>query len=210
MDLSDPPLQSVLEGQPAFNPHYLSHQLLDRLQQPALLLTLRGEVQHANRAAHDLRQHTALLQRADGSLGLPAPAWTPLLARCDRLALAHAASGTHFESLRVEAGTESLQAVYGLLGAPVLDPQPLLLVLLYHPRSAPGIDPALLRAMFKLTPTEARIAVLLAEGLTLKEIAAAVQSQPDTVRKHLRCVFGKTGTGRQLDLVRLLLHLPRA
>lgn len=210
MDLSDPPLQSVLAGQPTSSHELLPHLLLDQFQQPALLLTLRGEVQHANLAALSLQQHTTLLQRQDGSFGLPVAAWRPLLERCGEFALLHAGTGTGFETLRVHAGTETLHALYKLLAPRALDLQPLLLVLLYHPRSAPGIDPGLLRAMFKLTPTEARIAVLLAEGLTLKEIALTVQSQPDTVRKHLRCVFGKTGTGRQLDLVRLLLHLPRA
>lgn len=84
------------------------------------------------------------------------------------------------------------------------------MLIFYHPRSAPPVDEDLLAAAFDLTPAESRIAHLLADGLTPKDIATRVGVQPDTVRKQMQSIYQKTGTNRQPDLVRLLLHLPGA
>lgn len=86
--------------------------------------------------------------------------------------------------------------------------RPVVMLLFYHPESAPSTDANLLHAVFGLTPAEARIATLLAEGLSLKKIAEAQGTQHDTVRKQLRSIYQKTATNRQPELVRLLLHLP--
>jgi len=87
--------------------------------------------------------------------------------------------------------------------------RPVVMLLFYHPESAPVIDSSLLYAVFGLTPAESRVASLLAEGLSLKEIAVEQGTKHDTVRKQLRSIFQKTSTNRQPELVRLLLHLPR-
>ena len=71
------------------------------------------------------------------------------------------------------------------------------------------MDSGLLYAVFGLTPAECRIATLLAEGLSLKQIADAQGTQHETVRKQLRAIYQKTSTNRQPELVRLLLHLPQ-
>jgi DNA-binding CsgD family transcriptional regulator len=78
----------------------------------------------------------------------------------------------------------------------------------YHPRSAPPVDEQVLATAFDLSPAECRIALLLAEGLAQKDIAAHVGVQHDTVRKQLQSIFQKTATRRQPDLLRLLLNLP--
>lgn len=62
-------------------------------------------------------------------------------------------------------------------------------------------------AALDLTPAEARLTRLLAEGHLLAEAAAQLKISKLTARTHLRNVFGKTGVGRQTDLVRLLLGI---
>ncbi len=56
-----------------------------------------------------------------------------------------------------------------------------------------------------MTAAQARVAVLLSEGLRLNEIAARTRVQVNTVRAHLKEIYAKTGTRRQGELVRLLL-----
>jgi DNA-binding CsgD family transcriptional regulator len=58
--------------------------------------------------------------------------------------------------------------------------------------------------LFKLTPAEARLAVRLAAGDTLDQVAEAFSLSKYTVRAQLRALMGKTGTNRQAELVRLL------
>ena len=61
------------------------------------------------------------------------------------------------------------------------------------------------KALFDLTPAEAQLAMLLANGLTLDETSEALCISRNTARAHLRSIFSKTGVTRQTMLVRLIL-----
>ena len=52
--------------------------------------------------------------------------------------------------------------------------------------------------------------VLLTEGKSLREVAAATGRKDTTIRWHLRQIFAKRGIARQADLVRLVLSLAGA
>ncbi|MBN3813337.1 LuxR C-terminal-related transcriptional regulator, partial [Paraburkholderia sp. Ac-20347] len=66
-----------------------------------------------------------------------------------------------------------------------------------------GVEQRLI-ALFGLTPAEARVAGEVGKGHEPRDIAAALQIMPSTVRTHLHHVFAKTATRRQGDLMRLL------
>jgi DNA-binding CsgD family transcriptional regulator len=70
---------------------------------------------------------------------------------------------------------------------------------------APSID--LLRSLFDLTASEARVARGLAAGATLDEIASTAGVAITTVRSQLRMVLQKTGCGRQAEIVALLASI---
>jgi DNA-binding CsgD family transcriptional regulator len=61
-----------------------------------------------------------------------------------------------------------------------------------------------LRALYDLTPTEARVALAAGRGKGLQAIANKLGIGLTTARTHLQRVFGKTGTARQAELVRLI------
>ena len=65
-----------------------------------------------------------------------------------------------------------------------------------------------IRQLYHLTPREVRLAVLLAGGTTVADAARALGIAEKTARIHLQGLFRKTGTRRQVDLVRLLLASP--
>ena len=54
--------------------------------------------------------------------------------------------------------------------------------------------------LFSLTPAEARVAILLARGLSLAEVAKAQNISPHTARAQLKSIFAKTGVSRQAEL----------
>ena len=83
-------------------------------------------------------------------------------------------------------------------------------VLVVDPARRPRFDPALVAAGLGLTPMESRVAVLLAEGKSLREVAAATGRKATTIRWHLRQIFAKRGIARQAELVRLVLSLAGA
>lgn len=203
----------------------VGHLLVSKLRQPVVLMTLAGDVMQTNEAAQELLRSTRLVGVDGGKLKLPRRQLDELLRRCSELeqelkageAAAQPAGdavSSQFRSLRIgdERGDESVYAFFT-----VLSPQgtmgtfglrPVVMLLFYHPASAPAIDSGLLYAVFGLTPAECRIATLLAEGLSLKQIAQVQGTQHETVRKQLRSIMQKTSTNRQPELIRLLLHLP--
>ncbi|NLA89271.1 MAG: response regulator [Alcaligenaceae bacterium] len=65
-----------------------------------------------------------------------------------------------------------------------------------------------LESLFKLTPTEGRIAWAFAQGLRPDQIAKRFDISLTTVAFHKRNIFQKTNTNRQADLIALLLTLP--
>ena len=86
------------------------------------------------------------------------------------------------------------------------------LVLLVDPARRPRIDAQRAATMLGLTPSEGRMAALLAEGLRVREIAAATGWSENYVRWLIQQVFRKLGVSGQVALVRQVLAadaLPR-
>lgn len=58
--------------------------------------------------------------------------------------------------------------------------------------------------IFRFTRAESQVAVLLARGMTVREVAAATGRRESTVRSHVKHMFTKHGLTRQADLVRFV------
>ena len=69
------------------------------------------------------------------------------------------------------------------------------------------VDASAMAAALNLTGTESRVAMLLAQGKTVREIAEATGRKESTIRHHVKKMFAKHGLNRQADLVRLVLAL---
>lgn len=85
---------------------------------------------------------------------------------------------------------------------------PMAMMLLGNSESRSVLDAAVLTSLFGLSRKESIIAIRLAAGETLNEIAEREFLSPHTVRVHIRDTLRKTGTHRQSELVRLLHLLP--
>jgi DNA-binding CsgD family transcriptional regulator len=57
---------------------------------------------------------------------------------------------------------------------------------------------------FGLTPAELRVLFAIIEVGGVREVAEVLGISEATVKTHLHHLFGKTGTGRQVELVRLV------
>jgi DNA-binding CsgD family transcriptional regulator len=88
------------------------------------------------------------------------------------------------------------------------DNDPVAVLFIGDPERAVDIDPRLLTRLYGLSRAEARVAVLLAKGNRLEQVAEQLGLTYETVRKHLKQIFGKTGTDRQAELVRTLVCGP--
>lgn len=81
------------------------------------------------------------------------------------------------------------------------------LVLIVDPVSQGRVEPELVEAMLGLTPTEAEIALLLAEGWTVRQIEAMTGRSYSTVRTHLKNIFAKLRVSRQFEVAQAVLAL---
>jgi len=77
-------------------------------------------------------------------------------------------------------------------------------LVLLDPEAAPATNEAVLEDLYRLTPREAQVALLLMEGLNLKEAARTLGVTANTVRCLLKRVTAKTESRSQADLVRRL------
>ena len=84
------------------------------------------------------------------------------------------------------------------------------LVLVVDPARRTRIEPAMAGRILGLTGMESRVAVMLAEGLSVREIARALGRKESTVRLHVKHIFAKHDLSRQAELVRLVLSLTGA
>ena len=84
------------------------------------------------------------------------------------------------------------------------------LVVVVDPASGIGIDAGVVAAALDLTGMESRVAVLLAQGRSVREIAAATGRKESTIRSHVKHMFTKHRLSRQADLVRLVQSLAGA
>lgn len=83
--------------------------------------------------------------------------------------------------------------------------RPSVAVFLRDPERKSMASQEIVQELFDLTPAEAGLTMLLANGLTLEEAADDLGIRKNTVRAHLRSIFSKTGVTRQTMLVRLIL-----
>ena len=84
------------------------------------------------------------------------------------------------------------------------------LVLVQDPADSSRLDPTVAAARLGLTRMESRVAVLLAGGKSVGEIAAATGRKETTIRWHLKQICEKHGIARQAEVVRLVLSLASA
>jgi DNA-binding CsgD family transcriptional regulator len=97
--------------------------------------------------------------------------------------------------------------VHGAARTPFLGARVLLTLSSLEPR--PWSNVAALTGAFGLTPAEARVASLIADGISPEQAAETLGISPITARNQLKAIFGKTDTHRQSELVALLSLLKR-
>jgi DNA-binding CsgD family transcriptional regulator len=83
-------------------------------------------------------------------------------------------------------------------------------VFLSDPNMQQPISIESLVSVYSLTPSEAQVAISLANGHSVDEIAKGSNHSAHTIRSQLKSVFRKTGVSRQSELVKVLLTGPFA
>ena len=215
LELLVPHIRSAMEVRYALGTAGLraaaAESIADASGTPALLLTERGEIFHLNAAAREL------LRKGDGLIERNNVLCVVMGTMRKRLAgLLREANGRGgalggipaAKPLSIErpSGRRALQ----LLASPVSGPGIATILLLATDPEEPVIlrDDAL-REHYRFTGAETEVANGLLTGYSLEEIAALRKVKIGMIRHQIKTMLSKTGTSRQVDMVKLLLTLPR-
>jgi DNA-binding CsgD family transcriptional regulator len=177
---------------------------LDRLALGVVLLDANGGVVHANPLAQSLSGAAGI--SLSGRFAASGENGRKLSALIAGLAPGKGMAPT---GLRLDDGCQ-LMIIGMSLPAHSHHDEAVAMLILSGTDSKPPMDTATLGQLFGLTPMEAQVACLLAEGLRRSQIADRLAISGTTVAFHLRNIFSKTGVQRQAELVALILSVPLA
>jgi DNA-binding CsgD family transcriptional regulator len=183
---------------------------LDGLGAGLFLVDVTGRIVHANLSGHAILQERAVLRAAAGTL----VACDANAARTLKKILAMAAAGVGLSSGAIavplstgEGETYVLHVLTLGMGARrrVGATCAAVAALFVHKAGLEG-SPAhdAIARLYNLTSSETRVLLAIFEVGGVRETAQALGIAEATVKTHLHRLFGKTGTTRQADLVKLV------
>ena len=186
--------------------------LLDNSRIGVLHLDRRGRILAANDRARSILQHGDRLSDREGVLRASTPDDQLRLERLVAAALPGSGAVAVSGSMLLRSWFRLPPLVLHV--KPVGVPQPdygarhvAALILLVEPGHRHRIDPGLVATTLGLTPGETRVAVWLAEGKSVHEMAQATGHTRDAIYWHLKQIYQKQAISRQADLVRLVLSI---
>ncbi|MCW5890850.1 MAG: hypothetical protein KIT14_09880 [bacterium] len=164
-----------------------------------LMLDARGRVLHQNQRGRALlRGGDGLRQGADGLHAADRRTTGALR----RLVAATARGQGGVLALPRPSGRRPLQLLASALPRGIAAADATVLLVVRDPARPPQVPAVVLRDLFRLTPSEARLVALLVEGCTLDEAACALAVSRATVRTHLRHVLAKLDAHNQAEAIR--------
>ena len=186
--------------------------LLDNPRVGVVHLDLRGRILSANDRARDVLRAGDGMTDRDGELHAREAGDEERLAKLVAAALPASDAAAVSGSMLLRRG--SVLPPFAVHVKPVPVPQPdygarhvAALVLIAELGRRPPVAPALVAAALGLTPAESQVAVWLAEGRSVRELAEATGHTKDAIYWHLKQIYQKLPVSRQADLVRLVLSL---
>ena len=175
-------------------------------------LDRRGRILAVNDRARSLLRHGEGVSDADGVLQARAPDDQARLARlvAEALPTSSAVPVSGSMLLGRAAGVPPLVVHVKPVGVPSPDygARPVAaLVLLVKPGGHLRLDPDVVTRTLGLTPAEGQVAVWLADGKSVRDIALTTGLTEGAIYWHLKQIYRKLPISRQVDLVRLVLSI---
>jgi DNA-binding CsgD family transcriptional regulator len=183
---------------------------MDRYPYPFLLTDPLCNVIYCNKAAIDVTRSKDGLEIAAGQLSMMSPSANSVFQK----AVKEISVNRNIQIRWIDIPRPAHKAPYRLLVTPVpysgglrlCASSPAAAVLIIDTQAHPDPDVSILREVFSLTPAEARVTGRLSQGQSADEIARQLGVSVETVRTHIRRALSKTATGRQGELISLVLR----
>jgi DNA-binding CsgD family transcriptional regulator/PAS domain-containing protein len=185
---------------------------LDRLTIGTFIIDGKGRMIRANGAARRMIDDGDSFQLHGDRLVMCGRADSTRLRDAINAALAARMSDGDTEFVRAFRGSDTASARLGILVRSIrrdrqrpADMSPAVVVYASNPGHSSSFE-RLIATLFDLSPSEANLAALLTQGLTLAEAARELGLTESTVRSYSKRIFAKVGVNRQAELIRLILR----
>lgn len=183
---------------------------IETLSVPVVLTDDQLRIVYTNSAAREMLSRGTLIHDHRGTLGTATRPGTRALeiaierASTDINTLGRKGLGI---PVRPDDGPTGALHVLPLRQGSAVAPGAVIAVFVAH-TDTPFIAPTeIVRALFELTPAEARVFGLIAEGMTVSETATELGVERSTVKTHMLRVYEKTGVRRRSELQRMASSL---
>ncbi len=190
-----------------------SAEVLDKLEQGALLVDIAGRVLFANREAERLTQAGGGLRLVAGILCVRSASDTAklhaLVAGCGKQGEAAETGGSLLLARGSNLSPITLLVVPLRSEAPAffMAERPIVIVFATDPDRHPAPLAARIKQRYGLTPAETAFALEILKGDGIQACADRLGISRATARTHLSHIFSKTDARRQAELVRLLMQM---
>ena len=175
---------------------------LERMRCGGIILNAAGEVIRLNSAAERyLRKYAGLGSAMTGSAD-----WTSALRRLLSTGEGHVASDADLRVPVAEDGKPQL-VLHARRIPSASDEGTLTVITLVDLTEPPQPSAETLQRLFGLTAAETKLALEIARGLRLREVAEALEIGMPKATAQMISIFAKTGTQQQEELVALLSRL---
>jgi DNA-binding CsgD family transcriptional regulator len=176
--------------------------ILNNCEEGAFLVDKQARILFANNAGEAMLRAGTGLRATDGRLATTVPAKTEALR-------AMLSGGAAARSLLATPRRDGINLIIQVLPASGISRASALgasIVFVKEPNERALPSREQIQALFDLTPAQAALAREILVGDGAQAAAARLGISHATARTHLLQVFDKTGTGRQAELVRLILQ----
>jgi DNA-binding CsgD family transcriptional regulator len=187
--------------------------VMERLSVGILILDMQGRIVKCSSRAEEALSARDGIQMQSGRFRATCAKEDRELQAAIKAAMQRAQSGEGREARGLALTRPSGSRSLGVIVQPVpavrsggVSTEPTVAIYLRDPEANADVGSDLVRQLFDLTPAEAAVARRLTAGLSLEDVATALDISRNTARAHLRSIFSKSGITRQTELVRLMLN----
>lgn len=182
------------------------HNALAAARMPSFLVDAEAHLIWRNATGADFLKTSSLMKEDKGRLAIVKKqhdrSFSSLIANAVEKRLAETPLG----AMRIDdpSGAVEVDVMPASIPAGALIDANALALVMVRPIGLPSSILERVQNVYDLTEAEGRIAVALAEGASIEEIASNASLSQHTIRTHLRSVFSKTGVNRQSALAALV------
>lgn len=193
----------------------LAFDTLDAMAVGTIVVTQSAQIKYANATAREILNEEDGISDVDGNLTLTNGNSVRFETCAQNVFQNQAISGEVIEITRPSARDPYNIVISSFEGNQQQfcwqrDGEALALLVLRDPCHRQEMPPELLERLYGLTPSQARLVIMVSTGLSIRKAAQEANITEASARQYIKLAFQKMDVNRQSEMVRKILNIPHA